>query len=82
MNRIVSGQMFGMYVMGENPAMSDPDQNHTLDGLVKLEHLVVQDIFMTETAWFADVNCQHQLTQRKLEHSQIQIDKYKWDEKQ
>ena len=41
--------------MGENPAMSDPDQNHTLDGLVKLEHLVVQDIFMTETAWFADV---------------------------
>ena len=41
--------------MGENPAKSDPDQNHTLDGLVKLEHMVVQDIFMTETAWFADV---------------------------
>jgi formate dehydrogenase major subunit len=41
--------------MGENPAMSDPDQNHTLDGLVKLKHMVVQDIFMTETAWFADI---------------------------
>jgi len=44
-----------MYVMGENPAMSDPDQNHTREGLAKLEHMVVQDIFMTETAWFADV---------------------------
>ena len=55
MNRIVSGQMFGMYVMGENPAMSDPDQNHARLALSKLQHLVVQDIFFTETAWFADV---------------------------
>ena len=55
MNRIVSGQMFGMYVMGENPAMSDPDQNHARTALSKLQHLVVQDIFFTETAWFADV---------------------------
>ena len=55
LNEVVAGNIKGMYVMGENPAMSDPDQNHTLDGLVKLEHLVVQDIFMTETAWFADV---------------------------
>lgn len=44
-----------MYVMGENPAMSDPDQHHTRSGLAKLKHLVVQDIFFTETAWFADV---------------------------
>ena len=50
-NRIVSGQMFGMYVMGENPAMSDPDQNHARTALSKLQHLVVQDIFFTETAW-------------------------------
>ncbi len=45
----------GMYIMGENPAMSDPDLNHARHALVSLEHLVVQDIFMTETAWLADV---------------------------
>ncbi|WP_271899255.1 formate dehydrogenase subunit alpha [Candidatus Phyllobacterium onerii] len=45
----------GMYIMGENPAMSDPDQTHARAALAKLEHLVVQDIFMTETAWHADV---------------------------
>ena len=45
----------GMYVMGENPAMSDPDLNHARHALASLEHLVVQDIFMTETAWLADV---------------------------
>jgi formate dehydrogenase major subunit len=45
----------GMYIMGENPAMSDPDLNHARHSLATLEHLVVQDIFMTETAWLADV---------------------------
>ena len=45
----------GMYVMGENPAMSDPDLNHARHALASLDHLVVQDIFMTETAWLADV---------------------------
>jgi formate dehydrogenase major subunit len=45
----------GMYIMGENPAMSDPNLNHTRHALASLEHLVVQDIFMTETAWMADV---------------------------
>ncbi len=45
----------GMYVMGENPAMSDPDLNHARHALASLEHLVVQDIFMTETALLADV---------------------------
>ncbi len=45
----------GMYIMGENPAMSDPDLNHARHALTSLEHLVVQDIFMTETAWYADV---------------------------
>jgi formate dehydrogenase major subunit len=45
----------GMYIMGENPAMSDPDLNHARKALASLEHLVVQDIFMTETAWLADV---------------------------
>jgi formate dehydrogenase major subunit len=45
----------GMYIMGENPAMSDPDLNHARHALSSLDLLVVQDIFMTETAWLADV---------------------------
>ena len=55
MDAIADGQIKGMYVQGENPAMSDPDQIHARKALAKLEHLVVQDIFMTETAWHADV---------------------------
>ena len=49
------GVIRGMYVMGENPAMSDPNVAHARAALVKLEHLVVQDIFFTETAGYADV---------------------------
>jgi len=49
------GEIKGMYVMGENPAMSDPDSAHARQSLATLEHLVVQDIFLTETAMFADV---------------------------
>jgi formate dehydrogenase major subunit len=45
----------GMYVMGENPAMSDPDAHHARQAMADLEHLVVQDIFLTETAFLADV---------------------------
>ncbi len=45
----------GMYIMGENPAMSDPDLSHARAALARLAHLVVQDIFLTETAWLADV---------------------------
>jgi formate dehydrogenase major subunit len=45
----------GMYIMGENPAMSDPDLNHAREALAHLKHLVVQDIFFTETAVYADV---------------------------
>jgi formate dehydrogenase major subunit len=44
-----------MYIMGENPAMSDPDVEHARAAMAKLEHLVVQDIFLTETAYLADV---------------------------
>ncbi|MDD2808680.1 formate dehydrogenase subunit alpha [Rhodoferax sp.] len=45
----------GMFIQGENPAMSDPDLNHARQALASLQHLVVQDIFLTETAWLADV---------------------------
>src|SRR5215813_6203428 len=45
----------GMYVMGENPAMSDPDVDHAREAIAHLDHLVVQDIFLTETAYLADV---------------------------
>ncbi len=55
MDAAYDGKIKGMYVMGENPAMSDPDANHARGGLAKLEMLVVQDIFLTETAYLADV---------------------------
>lgn len=45
----------GMYILGENPAMSDPDVDHARAALEKLECLVVQDIFLTETACYADI---------------------------
>jgi formate dehydrogenase major subunit len=44
-----------MYIMGENPAMSDPDVRHAREALAELEMLVVQDIFLTETGYLADV---------------------------
>jgi formate dehydrogenase major subunit len=50
-----AGRIRGMYVEGENPAMSDPDAGHAREALAGLEHLVVQDIFLTETAALADV---------------------------
>ena len=49
------GEIKGIYIVGENPAMSDPDVEHVREGLARLEHLVVQDIFLTETAKYADV---------------------------
>ncbi len=55
MHAIQKGDIRGMYVMGENPAMSDPDANHAREALAALDHLVVQDIFLTETAYLADV---------------------------
>ena len=55
MNAIHAGEIRGMYIEGENPAMSDPDLTHAREGLAKLEHLVVQDLFLTETAFYADV---------------------------
>lgn len=55
MNAILQGEIRAMYIMGENPAMSDPDAAHAREALAKLDHLVVQDIFLTETAFHADV---------------------------
>jgi formate dehydrogenase major subunit len=55
MNAAKKRQIRGMYVMGENPAMSDPDVDHAREALATLDHLVVQDIFLTETAYLADV---------------------------
>ncbi len=52
---IHAGTIRGMYIMGENPAMSDPDVGHARSALAKLDHLVVQDLFLTETAIYADV---------------------------
>ncbi|MCJ7828808.1 MAG: formate dehydrogenase subunit alpha [Dehalococcoidia bacterium] len=49
------GKIKAVYVMGENPILSDADANHTEKALKKLEFLIVQDIFLTETARLADV---------------------------
>ena len=55
MRAIHAGEIKGMFVEGENPAMSDPDLNHARHALAMLDHLVVQDLFLTETAFHADV---------------------------
>ena len=55
MHAIHAGTIRGMYILGENPAMSDPDLDQARAALAKLEHLVVQELFVTETAQFADV---------------------------
>ncbi|MCH9806541.1 MAG: formate dehydrogenase subunit alpha [Alphaproteobacteria bacterium] len=55
MKAIHAGDINGMYIMGENPAMSDPDVQHAREAIAALDHLVVQDLFVTETAWHADV---------------------------
>ena len=55
MDAIHAGDIKAMYILGENPAMSDPDVEHARDALAALDHLVVQDIFLTETANYADV---------------------------
>jgi formate dehydrogenase major subunit len=55
MDAVHAGEIRGMYIMGENPAMSDPDVNHARQALAELDMLVVQDIFLTETAYLADV---------------------------
>jgi formate dehydrogenase major subunit len=49
------GRVRGMYMLGENPFMSDPNTNKVREALSTLDFLVVQDIFLTETAEFADV---------------------------
>jgi formate dehydrogenase major subunit len=55
MDAIHHGDLNGLYVMGENPAMSDPDATHARQSMAELEHMVVQDIFLTETAYLADI---------------------------
>jgi formate dehydrogenase major subunit len=55
MDAVHAGEIRGMYIMGENPAMSDPDVHHARQALAELEMLVVQDIFLTETGYLADV---------------------------
>jgi formate dehydrogenase major subunit len=55
MGAVHKGEIRGMYIMGENPAMSDPDAHHAREALARLECLVVQEIFLTETCYHADV---------------------------
>lgn len=55
MNAAHEGEIKGIYVMGENPVLSDPDINHVKEALENLDFLVVQDLFLSETAELADV---------------------------
>src|SRR3989442_1697677 len=55
LNAAKKRQLRAMYIMGESPAMSDPDVDHAREALAGLDPLVVQDIFLTETAYLADV---------------------------
>jgi formate dehydrogenase major subunit len=55
MKGVETGQVRCMYVIGENPMVSDPDLNHVRHALQQAEFLVVQDLFFTETCQFADV---------------------------
>ncbi len=55
LNAAIEGSVRALYVFGENPVMSDPNQHHVIEALEKLDFLVVQDIVMTETAQYADV---------------------------
>ncbi|MBV7314730.1 formate dehydrogenase subunit alpha [Shewanella sp. NIFS-20-20] len=55
MKALAHGQLKALYIMGENPVLSDPDQAHVIQGLAAAEFVVVQDIFLTETAAYADV---------------------------
>ena len=52
---ILDDKLKGLYVMGENPVLSDPSAGHVIEAFEKIDFLVVQDIFLTETARFADV---------------------------
>lgn len=54
-NAAHEGKIKGLYIMGENPMITDPNLNHTEEAFKKLDFLVVQDIFLTETAMLADV---------------------------
>lgn len=55
LDEAIAGNVKVMYVMGEDPVLSDPDANHVKKALESLDFLVVQDLFMSETAKFADV---------------------------
>jgi formate dehydrogenase alpha subunit len=52
---ILKGDIKGLYVMGENPVLSEPNLEHFRQALEKVELLIVQDIFLSETAWMADI---------------------------
>ncbi|MFA9461200.1 formate dehydrogenase subunit alpha [Thiohalorhabdus methylotrophus] len=65
-NEAHEGNIKGMYIMGENPAMSDPNLRHSRESLVHLENLTVQDLFLTETAFYADVVLPASAFQEKL----------------
>jgi len=55
LNGALEGKIKGLYIMGENPVISDPDSNHVRKALEKLEFFAINEIFLSETAQYADV---------------------------
>jgi formate dehydrogenase alpha subunit len=55
MSQALEGQIKAIYIMGENPMLSDPNLNHVAEALAEVDFLVVQDIFLNETGAMADV---------------------------
>ena len=54
-HKMITGDIKGLFIFGEDPMVSDPDTNHVIKALSSLEFLVVDELFLTETAKFADV---------------------------
>ena len=55
LGKALQGELKGLYIMGENPVISDPDSNHVRKALEKLEFLAINEIFLSDTAQYADV---------------------------
>ena len=81
MNAAAAGDLRGMFIMGENPMLSRSDQAHARKALEGLELLVVQDIFLTETALLADVVLPAACTPRRTVPSPIRNAACSWYER-
>ncbi len=76
------GEVKGLYIFGEDPIVTDPDTSHIIKALETLDFVVMNELFMTETAQYADVILPGVSYAEKEEHSRIQRDVYRESERQ